>query len=243
MGTPAFRHMGGKARLRKWLVDHFPDKGDIYLEPFAGKGNVFFEARQRLQFEQWVLADIDVRFLRSLTWADFSQLPETVSRSEFAQWKTQNCYISVLIEPRITFAGKGYKYGYSGSSGTHVGYNGTLYRQVCEQARDLLSDAQVIDWNWEDSLKIDLGPSDFVYLDPPYYGTNASYDNIDHERLVEVLNDAQFSWALSGYRNALYDSRLNFRCRFEYERNSEIKSSNSRSREPVIECLWTNYDL
>lgn len=234
--------MGGKARLRKWLVQRFPDKGSVYLEPFAGKGNVFFEARQRLNFKQWVLADSDVRFLRSLMWADFSELPDTVSREDFSYWKNRTCHVSTLIEPRVTFAGKGYKYGYSGSSGTHVGYNGAIYREVCSQARQLLSDAQVIEQYWEDSLAL-LDAGDFTYLDPPYYGTEASYDNIDHERLVRVLNQAKFSWALSGYQSYLYDRQLEFKCRFEYERNSEIKSSNSRGREPVIECLWTNYEL
>lgn len=242
MATPAFRHMGGKARLRKWLVQHFPDSGGVYLEPFAGKGNVFFEARQRLQFEQWVLADKDVRFLRSLMWADFSMLPEVVSREDFNHWRSETCHISTLIEPRVTFAGKGYKYGYSGSSGTHVGYNGAVYRQVCKQARNLLADAQIIESCWEQSLIL-LGSNDFAYLDPPYYGTEASYSNIDHQRLVGTLNNAQFSWALSGYRNHIYDAQLEFKCRFEYERNSEIKGSNSRNREPVIETLWTNYEL
>lgn len=242
MKTPAFRHMGGKARLRKWLVQRFPDNGKIYLEPFAGKGNVFFWARQQLQFERWVLSDIDVRFLRALTQADFSLLPKTVNRDDFNHWRTQDCDVSKLIEPRVTFAGKGYKYGYSGSSGTHVGYSGPTYRKVCERARELLGDAQIVENHWEDTLNR-LGGNDFVYLDPPYHGTEASYQNIDHARLVEALNNASFSWALSGYRNPFYDTRLIFRCRFEYERNSEIKSSNSRSREPVIETLWTNYDL
>lgn len=239
---PAFRHMGGKARLRKWLIAHFPDSGSIYLEPFAGKGNVFYEARQRLQFEQWILSDLDTRFFQALWWADLSLLPEAVSKSEFEHWKQRkDDYVSILIEPRITYAGKGYKFGYSGSSGTHVGYSGPTYRKVCEQARALLADAQVVKMNWEDSIRA-MNP-DFVYLDPPYYGTVASYENIDHERLVDVLNNAKFLWALSGYRNSLYDAKLDFKCRFEYERNSEIKSSNSGKREAVIETLWTNYEL
>ena len=239
--TPAFRHMGGKARLRKWLVGHFPSEGNIYLEPFAGKGNVFYEARQRLRFQQWVLNDIDTRFLRALDWADLTMLPNTVERSDFDQWKNSKSHIAVLIEPRITYAGKGYKYGYSGSSGTHVGYDGRRYRETCRTARGLIKDAQITTQHWEDSLN--QATPDFAYFDPPYFNTSASYVNIDHQRLIEVLNSANFSWALSGYCNHLYDARLDFRCRFEYERNSEIKSSNSGKREAVIETLWTNYEL
>lgn len=242
MKTPAFRHMGGKARLRKWLVDHFPDGDDgTYLEPFAGKGNVFYEAVQRLSYSRWILTDYDTRFLNALIDADLGALPATVQRQDFAYWRASDGPITTLIEPRITYAGKGYKYGFSGSSGTHVGYSGTQYRKVCESARELLGHATIRQISWERALD-EFQPS-FTYLDPPYFGTEASYSNIDHAVLVERLNTATFDWALSGYRNALYDTKLEFKCRFEYERNSEIKSSNSRGREPVIEYLWTNYEL
>jgi len=222
-------------------VDHFPDKGDVYLEPFAGKGNVYFWARQRLQFERWILNDIDINFFNALQRADFDQLPHKVEKEDFYFWKNTNNDIATLIEPRITFGGKGYRFGYNGDCGTHVGYRSSNFKPICEQARQLLKDVQITKLHWEDSVAAS-NPS-FAYLDPPYYGTTAAYENIDHNRLVTVLNAANFAWALSGYRNDLYDARLEFRCRFEYERNSEIKSSNSRSRESVIECLWTNYDL
>jgi site-specific DNA-adenine methylase len=243
--------MGGKARLRKWLVDHFPDGGALdggmfYIEPFAGKGNVFFEAVQRLRFIYWELNDVDTTFLQALRYADLGELPESVSKEEFPSWKAkaeQGNWIARLIEPRITFAGKGYAAGYSGTSGTHVGYSGTLYRQVCREARRLLEKTSYIKQrDWQETLDV-ADSSCFVYLDPPYYGTTASYGNIDHSELVLRLNAAEFNWALSGYRNRLYDGDLHFQCRFDYERNSEIKSSNSGKREAVIETLWTNYEL
>lgn len=246
MRTPAFRHMGGKARLRKWLVDHFPDSGQFYIEPFAGKGNVFFHAVQHLSFQWWELNDLDAKFLYCLRTADLGRLPESVSKDEFSVWKTRAADgdpIAQLIEPRITFAGKGYAFGHSGHSGSHVGYTGENYSKVCQEARRLLERVTYIKQrDWSETLEL-TDHSCFVYLDPPYYGTQAAYKNIDHEHLIRVLNQSKFSWALSGYRNNLYDTRLEFKCRFEYERNSEIKSSNSGKREAVIETLWTNYEL
>lgn len=242
MKTPAFRHMGGKARLRKWLVGYFPDgDGGTYLEPFAGKGNVFFEAVQRLNYSRWILTDSDTGFLNALIDADLNALPAKVERQDFEYWRSSSGPITALIEPRITYAGKGYKYGFSGSSGTHVGYSGPVYRKVCESARELLRRATVRQLSWEQSLD-EFSPS-FAYLDPPYYGTEASYGNINHEVLVSKLNHAQFDWALSGYHNQLYDVKLQFKCRFERERNSEIKSSNYRGLSSVTEVLWTNYEL
>lgn len=256
--TPSFRHVGGKARLRKWLVDHFPESGSFYEEPFAGKANVFFEAVQRLRFNYWILSDINTRFLDALLMADLSRLPESVTKESFADWRKraeiENDPVARVIEPRITFAGKGYAHGFSGTSGSHVGYNGVLYQATCQAARRLLTGANggtatlrtvsVRQRDWRETFELASGESgEFLYCDPPYYNTDAPYSQIDHQELVERLNAATFSWALSGYRNDLYDARLEFKCRFEYERNSEIKSSNSGKREPVIETLWTNYEL
>lgn len=243
---PSFRHMGGKARLRRWLVEHFPQSGTWYVEPFAGKGNVYFLARQHLNFRSWLLADIDASFLYALKHADFSALPDEVTKADFPRYRDDPTNrIAKLIEPRITFAGKGYASGYSGHSGTHVGYSGNCYRVMCEQARALLSGTLIAEGAWDVLLRDPLfqDPEAFGYFDPPYVGTKASYPNIDHVALVQQLNDAPFMWALSGYRNDLYDSQLVFKCRFEYERNSEIKSSNTGKREPVVEVLWTNYEL
>jgi site-specific DNA-adenine methylase len=45
-----FPYPGGKARLAPALVAMMPQNGRLYLEPFAGRGNVFFRAAQILKF-------------------------------------------------------------------------------------------------------------------------------------------------------------------------------------------------
>lgn len=87
MKIPSFRYMGGKARLRKWLIEHFPKKGRTYLEPFAGRGNVFYLACQKLDFQNWQLGDIDISFFCSLLTSDLDQLPEIVSKDDFRKWR------------------------------------------------------------------------------------------------------------------------------------------------------------
>ena len=244
MNTPSFRHMGGKARLRQWLVDHFPPAGKSYVEPFVGKGNVFFLASQRLRFDTWELSDVNVDFLTCLQYANLDALPETVTRAEFADWRARAVgvdAIAVLLEPRITFAGKGYRYGYSGSSGTHVGYTRACYLPVCQRAKELCRKAIVIQRPWGQALLYGRDPEDFVYCDPPYLGTKASFENIDHRALIAGLNSLPCRWAISGYLSDEYEAFLDYKLRYEIERNSEIKSSNARKRTAVTECLWTNY--
>lgn len=243
MKTPSFRYMGGKARLRSWLVGLFPANGRTYIEPFVGRGNVFFEAIQRVSYAKWMLSDLDVHFLTALLRTDLSQLPEVVDRAVFNDLKTRHDDIALLVEPRVTFAGKGYAAGFSGSSGTHVGYAKDNYLRVCESARALLSrpGVHVESRQWTTLPWSDLTEEDFVYLDPPYFGTKASYPNIDHSELAAILRGARFRWALSGYANTNYEAQIGFVERFERERNSEIKSSNTHRASPVTEVLWTNY--
>lgn len=230
--------MGGKARLRKWLITHFPKSGRKYIEPFCGLGNVFFQAKKDLNFQEWHLSDINC-FIESLVVANLDELPISVSKEEFNYWKTVNSDIAKLIEPQITFAGKGYKSGFSGGHVSHPPYNGNLYRIKCEEARRLLANVNIKNQSWNEIDYESLTFDDFVYFDPPYYGTKSSYPNINHEELVDTLNKTNFRWAISGYDNDLY-AKLKFTNRYEKERNSEIKGCNTGKREPVKEVLWTN---
>lgn len=245
MKTPAFSYMGGKARLRNWLLAHFPRSGRYYVEPFAGCGNVFFAARQELAFDHWVLSDINPRLLLSIRSADLGDLPDTVDAATFAWCKAnKHTAIAALLEPRITFAGKGYQAGSTGINKPNarvVPYSGRCYKPVCELARTLLLGVDVLTASWHNLALHALSSDDFVYLDPPYVGTQAHYANIDHSALIEALNAASFRWALSGYANDLYAQHLRFRSLFTCERNSEIKSANRGTRTPVQEFLWTNY--
>ena len=240
---PSFRHMGGKARLRKWLVNHFPKNGICYMEVFCGKGNVYFHAAQELKYSWYALNDIDNSFLSALYSIDTNLLPQTVCKEDFEKWKTDKGEIAKVIEPRITFAGKGYAYGYSGTSGIHVGYTKENYKKVCDEAQRILKTypTTLLNHSWDDEqLYVGLGRNDFVYFDPPYLGTTASYGNIDHEKLIKFLNSASFRWAVSGYDTTLYDS-LKYTGKYQIERNSEIKSSNKGQKSGVMEVLWTNY--
>lgn len=241
MKIPSFRYMGGKARLRKWLLNYFPKSGRVYVEPFAGVGNVFFAVKTELNFQYHCINEPNSLLLRALQVANLEELPQTVTREEFEFWKHDNSPIAKLIEPRVTFAGKGYASGYSGSSGTHVGYEHDNYYKVCKQAQELIKDVHLYAIDYLQLLNMNFTEEDFIYLDPPYFETKANYPNINHNELVNFLNNTSIKWALSGYDNKLYQTNLKYENKFTLDRNSEIKSSNTGQRESAIETLWTNY--
>lgn len=231
--------MGGKVRLRKWLIEKFPQNGRIYFEPFAGLGNVFYLSKQQLKFSEWQLNDINP-FLKILQNFDVNELPCTVNKDEFSYWKNLNSNCSKIIEPRITFGGKGYSFGYSGSSGNHVGYSRENYQLQVLNAKFLLANCLITTACYKEIDFSKFTSEDFIYFDPPYFGTKASYPNIDHLKLIQMLNSLECKWAISGYENEIYSS-LRFLKKFSIQRNSEIKGSSKKAYSGVREILWTNY--
>lgn len=244
MKIPTFSHMGGKARLRKWLVEKFPRKGNLYFEPFSGAGNVFYLVKNELEFDRYWLNDrYSYNFLRALKELDSDfKLPNKPIDEDKKKWLLENrtSTEAVLIENVVTFGGKGYSAGFT--TDLTERYNPEPYLKRLLAAKELLKDTFL---SCADALELDysaFGRYDFVYMDPPYYGTKASYPNIDHEKLVGILNNLRCRWALSGYDNPLYAEKLKFVNKFQIERNSEIKSSAKGTYTAVTETLWTNYE-
>lgn len=241
--TPSFSYPGGKVRLRSWLAGLFPPGGDRYVEPFAGMGNVFFHARKTLDYKHWTINDPNTEpFFRAVLEVDLDILPDTVDRQTFAALKeSPQDALSRVLEPRVSYAGKGYKYGYRGDHGTHVGYRKVNYFPMLEAAKHLLRDVSLCSLEWDMLPYHLLGSEDFVYLDPPYLGTEiGTYPNIDHEKLLHTLEDAKFRWAISGYETDLYLDVLG-PPQGSKERASEIAATNGISGMRRLECLWTNY--
>lgn len=88
-------------------------------------------------------------------------------------------------------------------------------------------------------------PKTLFYLDPPYvhdargdvnaYGDEMS--DADHIELIEFLRGVQGRFALSGYRNPIYDGLLN-----GYRRIDGPAKLCHSVRQQRQECLWVNYD-
>jgi DNA adenine methylase len=91
----------------------------------------------------------------------------------------------------------------------------------------------------------------FIYLDPPYYGTEyyykTSFSEKDHKDLLEILKTAKAKWLLSGYANPLYDKELKDFYRIEVpvvKYSYGIIQDNKKQAKPrAIEVLWANYDI
>jgi site-specific DNA-adenine methylase len=227
------------------LVSFMPAGGKTYVEPFAGRGNVFFAAALNRKFHRWRLNDVATApFFEALRDCGAEiRVPER-TREEF--YKQKRCFEegdpqAVLLEPFLTFSGGGYKKGgFGGARGaTAESYAETL-RRCSRLLRRTAARISAADWK---ALKLQtLTEDDFVFLDPPYYGADVraySSGQFDYEGLVGLLQHARFRWLLTEYRQPFYVKKLGEPF---YQREVQLACTKlgkvTRTR---IECCWRNY--
>lgn len=235
-----FPYPGGKAKIREELYPHFPEEGRWYVEPFVGRGNIFFEWFKRSAYERYIINDIQQgQFFKALREVMLHKLPheDDVNEFTFDNWHNEfmagNPVASVL-EPKITFRGKGYAAGYQTGR-----YKRGRYARLLAAAQDVVRNpkVQIFQFDYVHLPWDSYGEDDFVYLDPPYYLTDGvGLLDIDHEQLLRLLANAKFRWAISGYYSDLYVSNLGEPI-LQLERKVEMTDDRGAT---AIECLWVS---
>src|ERR1700723_103985 len=121
---PTIAFPGGKARLAQEIVALLPENGRTYIEPFAGRGNLYWSAVSAgLRYEKWWLNDIStIPFFHAIREiGDVIQVPEH-NRDEYERQREASKRgdpVAALLEPFLTFGGAGYPF--SGFRGNHRG--------------------------------------------------------------------------------------------------------------------------
>ena len=221
-----------------------PKSGSTFVEPFAGRGNVFFAAAHfGLNFRRWHINDLETaKFFRTmLTHGGSIRVPErTKTRYDIAKVRFQhNDPRAILLEPYWTFSGGGYKSGCFGN--THNGVSRKGYQEILRRGQELLklTKAQITAVDWKETLT-GLGSDAFVFLDPPYFGCDVrAYSNsLDFHNLIQILSNAKFKWMLTEYRQPMYTEAFGTpRAEFEVK----LGCSRQLNGAPRHECVWTNY--
>jgi hypothetical protein len=101
---PTFGYPGGKAHLARTLVDLMPPSGRRYVEPFAGRGNVFWVASE-LDYQEWHINDI-----RTASWFEAIRdhghdlkVPQCTRMEYYKRWAAykNGCPYANMLEPLI----------------------------------------------------------------------------------------------------------------------------------------------
>ena len=239
---------GSKGRLARFIICQLPKQGRSYVEPFVGRGNLFWAATcAGLQYDKWLLNDtVTIPFFRAIKQSGHALKVPTRCRAEFERQRrsfTSGDSTAILLEPYLTFSGGGYLgAGCKGGDGksnngvSSAGYERTLREchKILHQTKPKLSS---LDWR-EMGLE-DLGPQDTVVFDPPYPNGNVrSYSDatVDYEALVDLLLRARFKWLLCGYAHPVL-------CRLGqpfWARDVHLLCIRGE-QEPRTECLWRNF--
>ena len=242
---PAIPYPGGKARLAKQIISFLPREGRTYLEPFAGRANLFWAAaEQGLKFRRWWLNDINTApFLEAIKLHGHKIEVPSRSRSEFD--RQREAYKSgdptaIVLSPYLTFSGGGFRYASKG--GEHAvsasGYQRTLREchQILARTRPKIT---ALDWQQLGLEK--LTEDDVVMVDAPYPNADVkaySDATVDYEHLVDVLLKAKFRWLFCGYPHPLLH-RLG---KPIWARDMQLLCVRIKAgQEDRSECLWANY--
>lgn len=215
--TPTFKMHGSKARIAKWVVSHFPSFERL-IEPFAGRGNIFFRACEELSFKGALLNDLNMwPFLEALRdySGDWSFIDDgVIDKSVWNKWKdSPPSHERALAESYVARFGSSYETGPAlagGESKNGHSKRNTILRM--KRAQELLREKQVqiTRLDWEDFLSsLKISSEDLVYLDPPYdVPQSTHYKNIDHDRFLEVVKKLPSSVFVSGYTSPRYEREL-----------------------------------
>jgi site-specific DNA-adenine methylase len=249
--SPTIAYPGGKGRLAQEIVALLPKRGRTYIEPFCGRGNLFWSAAcAGLRYENWWLNDIaTMPFFHAIKEiGHLIEVPEH-NRNDYERQREASKSgdpVATLLEPLLTFGGGGYRC--SGFRGTHRGgASSPAYQKTLRECHRIMNETtprlSALDWR-EMKLK-DFGPEDTVVFDPPYPSTDVrSYTEatVDYDQLVDTLLHAKFRWLLCGYVHPVLHRLGNpfwaKEVRFLYFTDREERKFGEERR---IECLWRNF--
>jgi len=180
---PRFAYPGSKSRLAPRIATYFPPQGQRYVEPFAGRANVYFAASQLLDYKHFWLNDLQTHeFLRCLKGGDFHGItddPRLYAEMKKAKADGQKdvelCYDpegftgfrstnTHLLQPYLCFSGGTYEK--SGRRGRNRGgVSVTGFNMACSRAYEILhhTKTRITAWDYRKVLE-QCGPSDMVYL-------------------------------------------------------------------------------
>lgn len=225
----SLRYIGGKAGIVDWIIDNIPG-GSIYVEAFGGAAWVLLN-KPRHDVEVYNDADKTmVTFFRVLQ--DKEKAEKLIRKLEFTFHSREEFgrAIEILDAPGehsdVDVAWARYVLQEQGFGGRPVatigGWKRTMgsSRSVFEKLRYLpmihkrMASVQIDNRDALEVIRYWDSPNTVFYLDPPYvpstrrnnhfYGDNEQDDQF-HIQLIDLLSEISGAFALSAYRNPIYD--------------------------------------
>lgn len=259
---PVLRYPGGKYKMAKWIISHFPQH-EFYVEPYGGGGSVLMqkpEARGEIYNDIYGDAVNVFRVLRDPLQAQELERVIRLTPCSYEEYMNAYEYCDDPIErARRTIFRSFVTIGADGVLRKNAGFRGlknnetivttaqewARYPNVIEtftkRLRNVLienRDALIVLKNYDRATTL-------FYVDPPYVMSTRSKKTVlyqqemtdaDHIELAKVLHSLKGMVVLSGYQSALYDQLYtNWR--------KVVKSSTAQNGKGRVECLWLSPNI
>lgn len=259
---PVLRYPGGKYRIRKWIISHFPHH-DFYVEPYGGAGSVLMgkpEARGEIYNDIYGDAVNVFRVLRDPEQAQELERLIRLTPCSYEEYKSAYEFCDDPVErARRTIYRSFMTIGADGVLRHNAGFRGLKnnetivtaaqewgrYPDVIKAFTKRLRNVLIENRDALSVLKIYDKPTTLFYVDPPYVLSTRTkrtalyaqeMNDEDHVELAKVLHQVKGMVVLSGYPSALYD-------RLYSDWRKVLKSATVQNGGGRVECIWLSPNI
>jgi DNA adenine methylase len=245
---PVLKWVGGKTQLLEQLLSEFPEHIDDYYEPFVGGASVLLSVIPRVKgiarasdlnphliaLYKQIQSNPEglIKQLRHLE-KDTTEDTYYKRRAEFNQFPSPALFVYLN---KVGFRGM-YR---EGPYGFNVPYGHYQNPTVCdaENIRKFSKLVESVEFScqgYDDALR-GCGPSDFVYMDPPYVPetvtsfTGYTAESFDHKKFFIFLKGSPARWVMSNSATALVREEFEEYDKTEVSARRAINSKNPAAR-------------
>jgi DNA adenine methylase len=260
---PVLRYPGGKYKMAKWIISHFPQHG-LYCEPYGGAGSVLMR-KTRSKSEIYNDLDGDVvnvfHVLRDPSQAKELERLLRLTPYSYEEYKRAydesddpiECARRMIFRSFVGIGSDSVQRrnaGFRGLKNHQDSVTGaqewSRYPDMIQEFTSRLQNVVIEHRPALQVLKIYDRIDTLFYLDPPYLMStrikNGSVRYVhemseqDHVELAETLHQLSGTIILSGYSSSLYDE-------FYSDWIKICKSSTAQNGRRRVECLWLSPNI
>lgn len=221
----AFSYIGGKSRYINKLYESFPQSYSSFYDVCGGSGVVTFSLPVPQSCKKIVLNDYDptiYNFYATLKGNRGKELEEQLLHFNYGgydklDWEGDNSSLNCDGMDEVENAASTFRqivYSFSGMRNCYTQKDGEAVSRRLKNnislVRQRLQDITVTNRNFIEILKEIDEPDAFVYIDVPYRMATRQgavlykyeLEEDVHDEMLDLLKDAPYKWALSGYREA-----------------------------------------
>lgn len=211
------KYVGGKARLAKHIVAHFPQRR-IYIEPFVGSAAVL----ERVRAEVRIAADAHPHLIAMYQALQQGWVPPDVVTPElYADLRAEK---DGVPDPLVAFAGFACSFGAKWFGGYARGGTRNYAAEGCRNLAKIAPHIQDVTFLCcsYDQIDINDPTNTVIYCDPPYEGTQG------YGGTAPFNHEAFWAWCLRQHERgaAIFVSEFNapdtFKCIWEKERAASL---------------------